>query len=91
MQSEPTPSAERRELAVQLGVAETVTTTEAAALLGLRPQSLFRWSCNGTGPIRPVRVGGRIRWRVADIRNLLNGGTPVQPSSHASPLAPVAP
>lgn len=77
--TEPTPSTERRDLAVQLGVAETVTTNEAAALLGLRPQSLFRWSCNGTGPIKPVRVGGRLRWRLADIRAVLNGTAPAAP------------
>ena len=46
-------------------------TAEAAAHLGLQQQTLRRWACMGTGDIRPVRVGGRLRWPVAEIKRVL--------------------
>ena len=55
-------------------VAATVDTVEAAALLGIKPQSMRRWACFGTGPIKPRRMFGRLRWAVDDINAVLNGG-----------------
>lgn len=52
----------------------TVTTEEAAFYLNRRPQTLRKWACHEDGPLRPVRVSGRLAWRVAEIRTLLNGG-----------------
>jgi hypothetical protein len=50
----------------------TVTTEQAAYYLNRRPQTLRIWSSrDGTGPIRPVRVNGRLAWPVADIRRVL--------------------
>lgn len=48
-----------------------VSSTEAAHHLGMAPQTLRLWACRGKGPLRPVKVGGRLRWRTADIRRLL--------------------
>ena len=48
-------------------------TIEAAALLGLRPQTLRRWACENGGPIKPRRIGGRLRWALADIKVLRAG------------------
>ncbi len=51
-----------------------LTTKEAAALLNRKPQTLLVWACYGKGPIQPVRIHGRLGWKVRDIRNLLDGG-----------------
>lgn len=48
-----------------------VDTATAAAHLGRRPQTLRLWACLENGPIRPIRVHGRLAWRVADLRRLL--------------------
>ncbi|GMV00532.1 MAG: hypothetical protein AMXMBFR52_01880 [Burkholderiales bacterium] len=37
-------------------------------------QALRIWACTDDGPIRPVRSHGRLAWRTADIRRLLDGG-----------------
>ncbi len=50
-----------------------VTTAEAARLLNRKPQTLRKWACHEDGPIRPVRIYGRLSWRTQDILNLLNG------------------
>lgn len=48
-------------------------TDEAAAALNRRPQTLRKWAGRENGPIRPVRINGRLAWKVSDIRALLNG------------------
>lgn len=55
----------------------TITTAEAAFYLNRRPQTLRIWACSEpVGAIKPVRVMGRLAWRVADIRALLEGRRP---------------
>lgn len=49
----------------------TLTTAEAARHLGRAPQTLRLWACQESGPIRPVRIHGRLAWSVSDIRALL--------------------
>jgi hypothetical protein len=56
------------------GVPETLTTAEAAVALNRKPQTLRMWACNENGPIRPVRVHGRLAWPANQIAALLNGG-----------------
>lgn len=51
----------------------TVPTDAAAYYLNRRPQTLRAWACLENGALRPVRICGRLAWRVADIRALLNG------------------
>lgn len=46
-------------------------TSEAAGHLNRSQQTLRLWACKETGPIRPVRVHGRLAWPVAEIRRLL--------------------
>jgi hypothetical protein len=48
-------------------------TDEAAATINRAPQTLRKWACNENGPIRPIRINGRLAWRVADLRALLEG------------------
>ena len=53
----------------------TVTTEEAAHYLNRKPQTLRSWaSAEPAGVPRPIRINGRLAWRVSDIRLLLSGG-----------------
>lgn len=47
-----------------------VPTSQAAHYLNRQPQTLRVWACRENGPIRPLRINGRLAWRVADIRAL---------------------
>ena len=49
-------------------------TNEAAVAINRAPQTLRKWACLENGPIRPVRIHGRLAWRVSDLLALLNGG-----------------
>ncbi|NBQ68737.1 MAG: DNA-binding protein [Nitrosomonadaceae bacterium] len=51
-----------------------VSTEAAAFYLNRRPQTLRKWACLEDGPIRPIRINGRLAWRVSDLHALLNGG-----------------
>ena len=46
-------------------------TPEAAQQLNRSQQTLRIWACKETGPLRPIRVHGRLQWKTADIRALL--------------------
>lgn len=49
-----------------------VPTEQAAHYLNRRPQTLRLWAIrDGAGPIRPLRVNGRLAWPVSEIRRLL--------------------
>ena len=50
------------EVAPTLRTAPNATTNEAAAYLNLQPQTLRKWACEQRGPIKPVRIGGRLGW-----------------------------
>lgn len=46
-------------------------TPEAAAQLNRAQQTLRLWACRDDGPIRPMRINGRLAWPVADLKRLL--------------------
>ena len=48
-------------------------TQQAASLLNRRPQTLRKWACLENGPIRPIRIHGRLAWRASDLEALLRG------------------
>jgi hypothetical protein len=48
-------------------------TDEAAAAINRAPQTLRKWACLETGPIRPIRINGRLAWKVSDLQALLTG------------------
>jgi hypothetical protein len=48
-----------------------VTTDAAAHYLNRRPQTMRVWACNADGPIRPVRINGRLAWPVSELRRVL--------------------
>lgn len=52
----------------------TLPTDAAAFYLNRRPQTLRAWACLENGALRPVRINGRLAWRVTDIRTLLERG-----------------
>lgn len=49
----------------------TVTTEAAAHYLNRRPQTLRLHACNDNGPVRPLRINGRLAWPVADLKRVL--------------------
>lgn len=49
----------------------TVATEQAAYYINRQPQTLRVHACHGTGVLRPMRIGGRLAWPVADIKRVL--------------------
>ena len=52
-----------------------IDTNEAAFHLGRKPQTLRKWACHEDGPLRPVRIMGRLAWNVADITRIVSEGS----------------
>lgn len=48
-----------------------VDTATAAYHLSRKPQTLRAWACLENGPLRPLRVHGRLAWPVAELRRVL--------------------
>jgi len=49
-------------------------TNEAATVINRRPQTLRKWaSTEQKGALRPVRINGRLAWRISDLQALLTG------------------
>ncbi|QYG05006.1 DNA-binding protein [Janthinobacterium sp. PAMC25594] len=55
-----------------------IDTNEAAFHLGRKPQTLRKWACHEDGPLRPIRIYGRLAWSVADIKRIVSGEGGVQ-------------
>ena len=72
-QSNLSPTATPSGLASIAGHRDTLPTNEAAAAINRAPQTLRKWACLENGPVRPVRIHGRLAWRVSDLARLLNG------------------
>jgi hypothetical protein len=49
----------------------TVPTEQAAHYLNRRPQTLRTWACSENGPLRPIRINGRLAWPVSELRRVL--------------------
>ena len=62
-----------KQLLARAGLPEVLPTDKAAATINRRPQTLRKWACLENGPIRPIRINGRLAWRVSDLMALLNG------------------
>lgn len=50
----------------------TIDTVAAAFYLNRRPQTLRSWACYEDGPMRPIRVNGRLAWPVVELQRILN-------------------
>ena len=49
----------------------TVDTAAAAYYINRQQQTLRGWACHDDGPIRPIRINGRLAWPVGQLRSLL--------------------
>ncbi|MGM9428019.1 DNA-binding protein [Hydrogenophaga sp. MI9] len=49
----------------------TLPTPEAAFHLNRKCQTLRLWAMREDGPLRPLRVNGRLAWKTEDLRRLL--------------------
>ena len=52
-----------------------IDTNEAAFHLGRKPQTLRKWAVYENGPLRPIRIHGRLAWNVADIKRIVAEGS----------------
>ena len=52
---------------------QLLTTVEAASYLRRKPQTLRKWSHLKAGPVLPIRIHGRLLWRVSDLDKLVKG------------------
>ena len=59
---------------LELETRPTVDTAAAAYYLHLARQTLRIYACKENGPLRPVRISGRLHWKTEDIRHLLAVG-----------------
>jgi hypothetical protein len=52
-----------------------LTTEKASAYINRAPQTLRKWACLDCAPngIRPIRINGRLAWKVSDLNTLLGG------------------
>lgn len=52
-----------------------LSTEKASAYINRTPQTLRKWACLDCAPngIRPIRINGRLAWRVSDLQMLLEG------------------
>jgi hypothetical protein len=48
-----------------------VSTAVMCHHIGRKEQTARGWACHEDGPLRPIRVNGRLAWPVADIRRIL--------------------
>ena len=48
-----------------------VDTAAAAYYLNRAQQTLRLWASQENGPLRPMRINGRLAWPVSDLRRLL--------------------
>jgi len=56
---------------LELVTRPNLKTEEAAFYLNRAPQTLRTWAMrDGTGPIRPRRIGGLLAWPTAEIKAL---------------------
>jgi hypothetical protein len=56
---------------LELETRPTVVTAAAAYYLNRRPQTPRGWACLENGPLRPIRIAGRLAWSTAEIKRLL--------------------
>lgn len=48
-----------------------ISNNEAAHVFNRQPRTLQKWACLEKGPSRPVRINGRLAWKVFDLASLL--------------------
>jgi hypothetical protein len=61
----------RLSVPLNLETRTAIPTQEAAFHLNRAQQTLRLWAMRENGPIRPIRVHGRLAWPVAELRRIL--------------------
>lgn len=69
--AEPTKPAHVKIVPLASETRTALPTSEAARHVNRKEQTLRIWACKENGPIRPIRVNGRLAWPVADLRRVL--------------------
>ncbi|MFJ4393714.1 hypothetical protein [Pseudomonas sp. NPDC089396] len=54
----------------------SLTTAEAAYYLNRQPQTLRNWAVRNDGPVKCIRIAGRLAWPTAAVRELLEAIRP---------------
>ncbi len=52
---------------------DLLTTDETAFYLGLKPQTLRKWHCEGKGAIRPTYIGKKPMYQKSAVQKLIAG------------------
>ena len=55
-----------------------VSREQAAEALGIRPQTLACWACNGRYGLPFVKIGRRVMYRLADIEHFIESNIVMQ-------------
>lgn len=59
-------------VSLELETRSALPTHEAAYHLNRANQTLRLWAMrDGTGPLRPIRINGRLAWPVSELRRVL--------------------
>lgn len=58
-------------ISLQNEVRLTLPTAEAAYHLNRADQTLRLWAMREDGPVRPIRVSGRLAWPVSELKRVL--------------------
>lgn len=58
---------------LELETRSHVETACAAYHLLRKPQTMRAYACLENGPIRPIRINGRLAWPISTIKQLLSG------------------
>lgn len=56
---------------LELETRPTVGTAAAAFYLRKATQTMRIYACKENGPLRPIRIGAHLHWKIEDIRRLL--------------------
>ena len=56
---------------LELVTRPTVDTATAAYYLNRKQQTMRCCSCHEDGPLRPIRINGRLAWPVSELRRVL--------------------
>ena len=66
--AEPERSVLRTQTDLEKETRTVVSTERAAYYLNRKAQTLRGWACHEDGPLRPLRINGRLAWPVAELR-----------------------
>lgn len=63
----------------------TLSTAEAAEMFGCSTDTLYALVRQGAAPVRPLRLGSKLRWPTALVLDVLGIGPPDERRSPAAP------